>query len=721
MESILETINLGNYFHLIRELLPEVRAIGAFHKPGHWVRVDDAGNQTELKAVEQDIREAVMLSDQQVYRHALADKRVLYLVCLNDLHQFTVGRLAILQSTADENSTVSEETLERDLLTIAELAQKEIALNSELNMMSNELTERYEELNMVYEYDPNSIDGIGGEASLEYLVNSCTNFLAVAMSGLVLPEQNIAIFDYAKDRSRLDPSIVLPILSEDVYAWIKQYKQSIVINSLTEEVRKQCCANLPYKLIAVPVFSSGDKVIGVLAILQLQKDDDFSNSDRNLLDVMSKKITKVINLCFDPLTGLKNANNFESILDNALSHSRLNGVSHALIHFDIDKLQVVNDISGRQAGDQLISLVGSTIRRLIRNRDNVARLGADKFGVLLDDCPIHIAEDLAQKIRDEIKSLVFEWEEEKHNVSVSVGIAPVTPTSESVAGVLSAVEAARDLAKERGRNQLKIFKQDDINLLYRSDEVRWVTRIQNALSENTFELYAQLIKPLQDEDLLPHYEILLRMRDDDGQIISPGAFLPAAEHYSLMPEIDRWVVKHTLTMMADAPCRVSINLSGQSLCNEGFLEFLVGQISKSDVRSENISFEVTESAAIANLEEAKRLISTLKKLECNFSLDDFGTGLSSFNYLKNLDVDYLKIDGSFVKEIDSDEVSAVMVKAIHEVGKAIGLKTIAEFVENDSIKNRLADIGVDYGQGYGLGKPMPFADVLNNIAELANS
>jgi diguanylate cyclase (GGDEF)-like protein len=713
MSSVLKTINLGNYFRLVHELLPGVEAVSARDVNGEFFHDNDSSKSSNLESVYTTVIEDVQSFEQDISHQILSDGDLLYIVQLKDLQGSLVGQLIVLLNALDMSGDTSPlQSVDSSLLTIAELAQHEIELNTELNMMSEELTERYEELNLVYDYDPSRALGNGGEASLEYLVKSCTNFLNVAMSALILPDQNIAIYDYAKAGERVDPSIIIPSLNDEIYNWLRDKQQTIVINGFGEKIREECCDSLPYKLVAAPVYSGQNNVIGAIVILKQQKEIDFTNSDKNLLDVMSKKTSNIVIECFDQLTGLNNAGSIQTKLDIAVQQAQLKGLSHALIHIDIDKLQVINDVSGRQAGDELIRHVANIIRHLVRNRDSVARLASDKFVVLLEDCPIRIAIDLAQKIRAEIKAQDFKWNEKSHDISVSIGIAPISPKTESASAALSTVEGARDAAKERGRNQLKVFEQDDVDLLLRRDEMRWVSRIQGALRENRFVIYAQLIEPFQEEEQYPHYEILLRMRDEEGKIVPPNDFLPAAEHYSLMPDIDRWVIENTFDLIAENPCHVSINLSGQSLCNEGFLDFVVAQLQRGSVQPGQISFEVTETATIANINEAKLLISALKTLGSTFSLDDFGTGLSSFSYLKNMDVDYLKIDGSFIREIESDAVSEVMVKAIHEVGKAIGLKTIAEFVENDVIKNQLVSMGIDYGQGYGLGKPEPLTDIL---------
>jgi diguanylate cyclase (GGDEF)-like protein len=386
-------------------------------------------------------------------------------------------------------------------------------------------------------------------------------------------------------------------------------------------------------------------------------------------------------------------------------------------------MAVVNDISGRDVGDLLIKKVGQKLASMVRSRDVVARIGSDKFGVLLENCDLSTAQIVMKKISHAVSAIDFQWEGESHQVSISIGIAPITAETQSVTSLMNAAETARNVSKERGRNSIHVLDMEDSNLLERKDQIRWVGKIQSALRDDNFMLYAQLIKPLKTKSAKPHYELLLRMRDDDGSVIPPGEFLPAAESFYLMSSIDYWVIGQAFSELAEhnresgQGCEISINLSGQSLGDPvGFAAYIGNKLEQHQLDPSDICFEITESAAIANIDDARFFIDQLYAYGFKFSLDDFGTGLSSFAYLKNLKVNYLKIDGSFVTDIVKDPVSASMVSAINQVGHAMHLQTVAEFVENDAIRQKLVDIGVDYGQGYGLGKPTPFGEILSTLS-----
>ncbi len=413
----------------------------------------------------------------------------------------------------------------------------------------------------------------------------------------------------------------------------------------------------------------------------------------------------------DILTGLVNRREFESRLERALKSAKARETSYALLYLDLDQFKIVNDSCGHSAGDALLGQLGALLKSKIRWRDTLARLGGDEFGVLLESCSLEEAMNTAETLRLAIGEYKFVWEERSFRLGVSIGVVPITADNEDVAALLSAADSACAAAKEAGRNRIHSFQENDIDLMRRRREMQWAARINNALEENRFELFRQTIQPLQADEEGAHYEILLRMRDENGGIISPGLFIEAAERYGITPSIDRWVIRSAfrwLVSEADERERLSlcsINLSGQSLGDEKFLPFVIDQFQMSGIDATKICFEITETAAIASYSQANRFINALKELGCKFALDDFGTGLSSFGYLKHFPVDFLKIDGSFVKEILHDPIDREMVRSINEIGHLTGKQTIAEFAENEEIITMLRGMGIDYAQGYGVSEP----------------
>ncbi len=431
----------------------------------------------------------------------------------------------------------------------------------------------------------------------------------------------------------------------------------------------------------------------------------------------------------DSLTGLVNRRELENRLARVLETARAEGSQHALCYLDLDQFKVINDTCGHVAGDELLRQLSEVLRTKVRRRDTLARLGGDEFGVLMEHCVLRQAQRVANTLRKCVEDFRFSWENKTFSVGVSIGLVPVTSDSESVAGALSAADTACYVAKDQGRNRVHVYHPEDMELARRHGEMQWVARINQALEEDRFCLSVQPIRPILDVGTPPeagssglngagYYEVLLRMRDASGRMVPPGAFLPAAERYSLSVKLDRWVVEKIFSWLDEHPEQLdrlsmcSINLSGHSIADEDFLQFVISSLDGTNVPAEKLCFEITETAAITNLVSATRFITALKGWGCQFALDDFGSGLSSFAYLKQLAVDFLKIDGVFVKDVVDDPINLAMVKSINDIGKVMGKRTIAEFVENDEILDKLREVGVDYAQGYRIGRPQPLERLL---------
>ena len=420
----------------------------------------------------------------------------------------------------------------------------------------------------------------------------------------------------------------------------------------------------------------------------------------------------------DSLTGLANRRRFDECLNEALHESRKRGDSHVLLYLDLDQFKLVNDTCGHIAGDELLKqLSGVLLTGNVKEDDVLARLGGDEFGLLLKNREIEQAKSVAENIRELVKSFRFTWGDRIFEVCASIGMIRITKESESPAQLMSKADMACYTAKELGRNRVHVYNENDEDMARRHDEMEWVSRLNLAFKENRFILYAQKIESLQGgENGDSYYEVLIRMKDENNAIVSPGEFLPSAERYNLMYDLDRWVIQ-TLFHFAqqnsagkESGTRFSVNISGTSLGKDGLLEFIIGGLESHSLRPEWFCFEVTETAAVANFSRARRFISELRSLGCKFALDDFGSGHSSFKYLKNLPADYLKIDGSFIRDIENDPVSRGIAEAIIRVGHVMGLKTVAEYVENENTKQILKNTGVDFAQGFGVEKPRPLME-----------
>ena len=455
---------------------------------------------------------------------------------------------------------------------------------------------------------------------------------------------------------------------------------------------------------AAPVQGRNGEVLGAVMVFR-----DVSEA-RRLAQEISYQATH------DPLTGLVNRRAFESRLEAAIASARNDHKHHGLCFVDLDQFKVVNDTCGHVAGDELLKQLAGLLQANVRESDTVARLGGDEFGILLDGCPLGKAEVISQTLLEAIKEFRFVWQDQSFQVGVSIGLVPITPGA-SMAQLLTQADVACYAAKDLGRNRIHVHRPEDTELARWHRELRWAADINGALERGRFCLYCQPIYALASSNGERRYlEVLLRLVNDDGTLVLPNDFIPAAERYNLMSAIDRWVIRNVFRCYAEkrgalakgnTPVRLAINLSGNSLNEEKLLPYIQQQMSEFGIPPDIVCFEITETAAISNVNRAAHFIREMKKLHCRFALDDFGTGVSSFAYLKNLPVDYIKIDGTFVGNIVNNRIDRAMVAAINQIGHEMGIQTIAEAAENSAIVERLRSLGVDYAQGFVLGKPEP--------------
>jgi diguanylate cyclase (GGDEF)-like protein/PAS domain S-box-containing protein len=425
----------------------------------------------------------------------------------------------------------------------------------------------------------------------------------------------------------------------------------------------------------------------------------------------------------DPQTMLLNRKSFELRLKVAIDQVRQHGVKHSFCLISMDQFKLVNDTMGHGGGDMLIERIARMLKEEIDvRRDILARLGGDEFGILFQEIEPAVAIRAAEQIRIKLEQYAFDWNKMRQRVTASIAFVPLYKLLKTPNRILSEADAACRVAKAKGGNRIHIYKPDDQEILKQRGNMVWLDRLKKAFEAGNFRLVAQPIhdlRPAEFKKPFSHYEVLIRLYDENNQPVPPDEFIPAAEYYSMMPRLDRWVIRKLLQTLQEITQKVprpifAINLSGQSLDEPTFLKFVLDEIQEAGISPGMLCFEITERVAIHNLELAQHFIATLKNLGCSFSMDDFGTGVSSFGYLKSLSVDYLKIDGSFIKDIANDDVALAMVNSVNQVGHLMGLKVIAEYVENDRVIQILREIGVDYGQGYGISRPIPIEEAVRN-------
>lgn len=413
----------------------------------------------------------------------------------------------------------------------------------------------------------------------------------------------------------------------------------------------------------------------------------------------------------DALTGLLNRRAFERRLAESLNRAQTGQAQHSLCLIDLDQFKLINDTSGHFAGDLLLQHAVAIFQKTLREGDMLARLGGDEFGMVLENCELDRAATIADRLRKALSESAFEWLGRRYQISCSIGVVPISRQTPDIESLLRAADIACYLAKEQGRNRIYLSQEDDQKMAEQHGQMEWLGRIKQALEEDRFFLDAQLITPSIQNGKGLRYEVLVRLWDETGNLVPPGAFLPAAERFGAVHLIDRWVINHAFYQLAQHPEHLArldachINLSGRSFDQPDFQEFVLEALERHRIPGEKICFEITETAAVNNLVQALAFMRELGERGCRFALDDFGTGLSSFSYLRRFPVDYLKIDGIFVRDMAKDDTDLAMVRAINDIGITLGKQTIAEFVENDTLAGLLRDMGVNYQQGFGIHKP----------------
>ncbi len=601
---------------------------------------------------------------------------------------------------------------------VIENIARDMRLNLELAEMAEELNRRHEELNLIYSTNDAVETGGDDEAGLQLIVDHVLEHMEADLVLLSVPSRKLWTLASSTTGDPFTHSSSLKKAEEQVLDWLRRHGEPLVVNSPADIESEGLTGVLPLRTLVVPVHDDKDEIIGGLALCRVYEHPRLVNSDKNLLLTLSTRVSKLIQGSFDSLTGLPRRPSFEIRLNRAIQSLESHRGQHALIHLNVDGLGAINEQYGVLAGDGALQVVGEQLAALGRLRDVSSRLGGDDFALLLIDCDEAIAVRKAKLLQDSLARKPFMAGKARHILRISAGVVEVHANMTAVE-VMTKASVVCSIAKESGGNSVEAFGNALGKVSAKREEMRVLTKLRRALEEDRFVLYAQEILPLIRHESAPHFEVLIRLFDDAGKMVPPVEFIPIAEKHHIMPAIDRWVIRRTLGQLRESrvleqyPGTVcSINLSGQSLAAGGVLEELERLIREQLVPPENLCFEVTETAAIADLAAAQLHINRVRRLGCRFALDDFGAGLSSFSYLRSLPLDYVKIDGSFVRDICRDDTARVMVTAIHNVGKSMGLQTVAEYVEDDAIIDALRVIGVDFGQGYGIGKPMPMNDFL---------
>jgi diguanylate cyclase (GGDEF)-like protein len=602
-----------------------------------------------------------------------------------------------------------------------ECLRRELLARDEILNLQSSMLEQDNDLEMLL-----SVSG-GGESKtengndLKAIVASATEHLRVGMSALIVPEKGIAMVQVSSD-APLDTS-VLAKAHRHLLSMAQVRRQATIVNRMVFQQGQNSTA---YRVLACPIARPDGRAMGVLALFRAHSAPEFTAHHGRLTELLARRIASIVTNSYDALTGLLTRPAFEQCVRATLDGDRPpKGKDFkrawSALFIDINRLHVINDNYGMHMGDRVIAQLGELIRIRLPPGAIAARISGDRFAILLP-AKLEDAASFAQSLRAGAEEAGAAFGDGKMPVSISVGVAAVDPKSNELVHAFAAAETACKAANDRGRNRVEVYQETDESIVRRFTDINLIADLRGAIADSRLELSAQLIVPLGTHRGPPHFEVLLRMVGENGEIVGPDHFMSAAHRYQLMPTLDRWVIARSIEILkphaevlSASQIVFNINFSGQSLQDAGFTEYVVQLVEGSGLNPGSLCFELTESAAIGNLSRAEPLMRRLRKLGCHIALDDFGTGLSSLSYLRTLPIDLLKIDGSFVRDVLKDSRAESMVQAIAQLARSMSLTTVAEYVETDEILARITSLGVDYGQGFAIGRPLPLLDV---IAEL---
>jgi diguanylate cyclase (GGDEF)-like protein len=616
----------------------------------------------------------------------------------------------------DSSNPLSLEYARKAIEPVLACIQRQIGINAELSAVRRMTAEGQKGVQLLMQLDELD-NGSGPQKILQHILRLSGAHFDADMTAIVLPD--LGIQEVWPESVRQDQKISKPVMTTlGALVGQAQIHRQVLISGINIKTRLAVGtrSNDP-KVLCSPVINSIGQVIGVFVVMAPHK---YSKEQVRLSRAICAKINTLLRTAdqmrHEHLSRHGFLRNIASVIERSASQP------HAVLYVDVDKLHIVNDNFGHVAGDQVIQFVSDQLDEISGANDAIAHLFGDAFGVFLRDCDEEKAREKAELILEEIARREIEHDGRVVNVSASIGIAMIPEVVEDASAALNTAEVAARSAKSRGGGRLVVFRDLDASVAQRRSDLDQVGHLQSALIENRFVLYGQEIRPLSHIENAHRYEILVRMLTENGDTLAPGAFMSAAERYQMMSVLDRWVVRNTLDQLANADNLLevslgsfSINISAQSLADDDFPEFLENQITESGVSPDSLCFEITETSIVRNLERARRCIRRLRKLGCRLALDDFGTGYCSFAYLKDLPVQYLKIDGVFVRDMLENPLSEAIISSTVNIAKVMNAATVAEHVENDLLTQRLRRHGVDFVQGFAIGRPAPLETVLNDI------
>ena len=657
-------------------------------------------------------------------RKPLTDKPPIDSACfvaLSDYSDSPVGNLLLdLAEPNQFRKPAAAGKLIRCIHEIADRIVEDFETERELDGMALELSSRNEELNLIYELDDLTATAfnLADDNIFSHLTKLCKRYSDVDEVYCLVPDFTSAtqlisgrFGSLAENGSNSEN-----LLARSLLNILQQRSRTVVINSPDDSLWNQIgLENRHRRIIGAPIIDIDRKAHGVLVVVNSHDKPEFTNSDRKLTEVLASRASAALVSYQDEVTGLYNNRGFELVMTNR--EREKSGLQGGLAIFEVDNFESIYDSLGSTGSDELIRFITHLFKSNTDKDTLLGRCGKATFGLSPSSSSPKYLQNQTLKLQDIVRSSRFNWRDKMVDLTVSAGVAEVSKRQEQPSQKMEIARIACNIAKESGKSRMHVLSELDPALINYRSRVDYLQEVIEAMEQNRLKLFLQPIEEVcVGASEISHYEVLLRFVDKNGNILNPENLISVAEQFEIMPQVDRWVVHHALIALFecnDEKVNFSINLSGQSL-NHEFSEFLENELDAIDLDAGRVCFEITETAVISNLNAAINLIERIRARGCKFSLDDFGSGLSSFSYLQNIPVDYLKIDGSFVKDIVDDPVSRAIVDSINRVGIAMNLQTIAEYVENDAVLEVIREIGVHYGQGYGLGRPAPIEAVLGD-------
>ena len=709
---------LDPYAQLLKMLIPRAREIGIYGGTGRALWLSGGQDDPDMHALAVEALQAGLAAPLEIDGFARkGNDATFYAFRLRDM----VGKpLAVVTMQVPDVGETRAFSLILSLVRPAlECLAREVNMRVSLGALNRDLSSRDEDLELLLDVAREE-SGAGRDADeLGRLTQAATEHLGCLVGALIVPERNVALVRRAPAAKIADAELVART-HRHLLTWAQVQRKTLLVNGVNGSDRLPPC-----KILSVPVRHASGRVIGFLALYRGVDADDYERRHARLGELLARKVSTILQTSFDSATGLATRAAFEAEVGAFLGEAKSAG-EHSVIYIDIDQMHVINENYSMPVGDEVIARVADVVRRRVPRSARVARISGDRFAVFLPDMELAKAWRAAEVVREAATELAGSFGRANLRISLSAGVAQINLGSKQpLAHGLAAAEIACKAAKDRGRDRVERYESSDESIIRRHGDVQMISSLRDWLASDSFKLYAQPMQALSNSSAEPRFEILLRRLTEAGEVIPPAKFMSAAERYQMMPAIDEWVVNNTFAALAkhrelltNRMARFSINLSAQSMSDDS----LIGMIDKACVASsippDLICFELTETAAVSNLARTESIMQVLRDMGFQFALDDFGTGQSSLAYLKSLPVSVLKIDGSFVRDAMTNTRSADMVKAIAQLARTMGMTTVAEYVETDDLRVLVSNLGVDYGQGYAIGRPSPLSDILLDLGTL---